>query len=196
MRHTILYSKVDTLHEADVFHELCRAKMDELGFKTIEAAALSAMRDCCKDDPKQIIDANSSVVVVSEVYISWLLFTFFPEESNERREEIVLRFESSDALTTLHTRMGFWGTAGIAYYKLASEWSGKQFPSKQIEAAIRRASDGKEILDELGKIESISRELPKINEDLNSMVLSETDQIRIVECMVKLFSSKTGLECD
>jgi len=170
--------------------------MDELGFKTIEAAALSAMRDCCKDDPKQIIDANSSVVVVSEVYISWLLFTFFPEESNERREEIVLRFESSDALTTLHTRMGFWGTAGIAYYKLASEWSGKQFPSKQIEAAIRRASDGKEILDELGKIESISRELPKINEDLNSMVLSETDQIRIVECMVKLFSSKTGLECD
>ncbi len=194
MRHTILYSNIETLQEADVFHELCRAKLDEYGFKTIEAAAISAMRECCKDDPKHIIDANSSVVVVSEVYTSWLLFTFFPEESDTRREEIVLRFESSDALTSLHTRMGFWGTAAIAYYKLASEWSGKQFPSKQIEAAIHRATDGSVIFEELERTESILRDLPKIN-DLNS-VLSDTDQIRMVECIVRLFSNKTGLECE
>ena len=194
MRHTILYSNIETLQEADVFHELCRAKLDEYGFKTIEAAAISAMRECCKDDPKHIIDANSSVVVVSEVYTSWLLFTFFPEESNTRRMEIVLRFESSDALTSLHTRMGFWGTAAIAYYKLASEWSGNQFPSKQIEAAIHRASDGSVILEELERTEATLRDLPKIN-DLNS-VLSDTDQIRMVECIVRLFSKKTGLECE
>ena len=195
MKHTILYSNVETLQEADVFHELCRAKLDEYGFKTIEAAALSAMRECCKDDPKQIIDANSAVVIVSEVYTSWLLFTFFPEESKQRREEIVLRFESSDALTSLHTRMGFWGTAGIAYYQLASAWSGNEFPVKQIEAAIQRASDGVAILGELEKIELILVELPTISHDLSSQ-LSDTDQIRIVECMVKLFSAKTGLECE
>ena len=196
MSHTVLYSNVETLDEADVFHELCRAKLDELGFKTIEAAALSAMRECCKDDPKQIIDANSAVVIVSEVYMSWLLFTFFPNESGARREEIVLRFESSDALTSLHTRMGFWGTAGIAYYNLASEWSGTEFPTDLVEAAIKRASDGAAILEELGKIESILGELPRINGDPTAAVLSETDQIRIVETMVKLFSAKTGLECE
>jgi hypothetical protein len=194
MKHTISYTGIETLDEADVFHELCRAKLDEFGFKTIEAAALSAMRDCSKDDPKYIVDANSAVVLVSEVYTSWLLFTYLPEESDARRKEIVLKFESSDALTSLHTRMGFWGTAGIAYYKIASEWSGKHFPSNEVEAAMGRASDGAAIADELSKVENILSELPRL-ENLNAQP-SDTDQIRIVDSIVKLFSAKTGLECE
>jgi len=196
MRHTISYSNVETLEVADVYHELCRAKLDELGFKTIEAAALSAMRECCKDDPKFIIDANSATIVVSEVYTNWLLFTLFPEESRARREEMVLRFESSDALTSLHTRMGFWGVAGVAYYKVASEWSGKLFPYKEIEAAIHRASDGASIAEELSKIEPVLYDLPKMKDDGIPSSLSDTDQILIVEGIVKLFSAKTGLECE
>ena len=190
-KHTVSYSDISSLEDADVFHELCRAKLDELGFRTIEIAALSAMRECCKDEPKYIVDANSSVVVVSEVYANYLLFTQFGEQSDARRQEIVLRFESSDALTSLHTRMGFWGTAGIAYYKVASEWSGKEFPSQLIESAIGRATDGKEIWGELQKIESALRELPRMD-----VILSDSNQIRIVELMTKLFSLKTGLECE
>ena len=49
-------------------------------------------------------------------------------------------------------------------------------------------------LKRLERTESILRDLPKIN-DLNS-VLSDTDQIRMVECIVRLFSNKTGLECE
>ncbi|MHB8566883.1 MAG: hypothetical protein ACYC7D_06720 [Nitrososphaerales archaeon] len=191
MSHTIAYSNIETLDAADVFHELCRAKLDEFGFKTIEAASLSAIRDCCKDDPKYIIDANSAVIVVSEVYSNWLLFTFFPEESNSRREELVLRFESTDALTSLHTRMGFWGTAGISYYRVASKWANKHFPSKQVQAAIARARDGTSIAEELAKIEPILSGLPRI-----SSGLSDTDQILIVDSITKLFSAKTGIECD
>ncbi len=194
MKHTIAYSSAETLDPADVFHELCRAKLDEFGFRTIEAASLSAMRDCCKEDPKYIVDANSAVVVVSEVYSNWLLFTFFPSESEARREEIVLRFESSDALTSLHTRMGFWGTAGIAYYKIASEWAQKPFPSRQIESAIKRASDGEAISSELEKIEPILAGLPRIK-DLN-FSLSDTDQLLMVDSITKLFSAKTGINCD
>ena len=198
LKHTISYSNVQTLEPADVYHELCRAKLDELGFRTIEAAALSAIRECCKDDPKFIIDANSSVIVVAEVYTNWLLFNFFPDESSARREEMVLRFESSDALTSLHTRMGFWGIAGVAYYKVASEWSGNPFPDKQVEAAVRRASDGASIAQELTKIESILHDLPRLAEqqDVMPSSLSDSDQILIVEGIVRLFSAKSGLECE
>ena len=119
MRHTVTYSDAESIDPADVYHELCRARLYELGFRAVENAALMSLKDCAGDDPKFIFDANSSVVIVSEVYVSWMLYTYFPEESERRRQEIVLRFESSDALTSLHTQMGFWGTAGIAYYRFS-----------------------------------------------------------------------------
>src|SRR5579862_7908112 len=162
LKHTIIYSDADSIDPADVYHEFCRARLYELGFRTVENAALMALKDCAGDDPKFIFDANSSVVIISEVYVSWMLYSYFNEECERRRQDTVLRFESSDALTSLHTQMGFWGTAGIAYYRLASEWAGKNFPAKQIEAAITRASDGKSIEDELKKIDTILVELPKI----------------------------------
>ncbi|MGI0091085.1 MAG: hypothetical protein ACREBS_05205 [Nitrososphaerales archaeon] len=192
MKHAISYGDASSLDPADIYHEMCRAKLDEYGFKSIENVALVALKDCAKDDPKYIIDANSAVVIVSEVYASWLLFTYF-QEAEERRQEIVLRFASSDALTSVHTRMGFWGIAGIAYYKISSEWAGKEFPSKQVDDAIKRASDGKAIFDELSKIEGILRGLPKI-EKMNEK-FSDSSQLQILDIITRLFAAKTGLEC-
>ena len=143
--HVISYSNASSLEAVDVFHELCRAKLNELGFITVEAAALDAMRDCSKDDPKYIRDANSAATIVIETCANSLLFSLFPEESRTQRERIVLRFESTDALITLHTQMGFWGTAGVCYYRAASANSGTPFPQDLIEKAIERASDGQEI---------------------------------------------------
>jgi len=194
MKHTLSYSGPEDLDPADVYHEMCRAKLYELGFKSVENAALVALKDCAKDEPKYIFDANSSVVIVSEVYSSWLLYTFFPEESEERRQETILRFESSDALTSLHTQMGFWGTAGIAYYKLASQWVGKSFPSKQVDAAIGRASDGASITAEMTKIESALLLLPKI-EQIDAP-LSDAAQLEILSVIMELFTAKTGLDCN
>ena len=193
LEHTIVYSDVFSLVPADIYHEFCKAKLNESGFKTIEAAALNAMRDCSKDEPKYIRDANSAFVVVSEVYASYLLFSKF-EESRERRDGIVLRFESSDALTSLHTQMGFWGIAGISYYKLASDWAGMDFPLKQIENAIERASDGKEIREEYDKTNALFQDLPKL--DLSTIErISDIESIQIVDLIVRLFATKTGLEC-
>lgn len=194
MSHTISYSNIESLDPADVFHELCRAKLDELGFKSIEEAALSAIKDCCKDDPKYIVDANAAVVVTSEVYSNYFLFSFFPEESEARRQEMISRFESSDALTSLHTRMGFWGTAGLAYYEIASKWAGKSFPAERIEAAIKRASAGKVISEELTKIKPVLQGLPRVK-DLN-VLLSEAEQISMVDSITRLFSAKTDVKCD
>lgn len=193
MKHTISYSETSSLHPADIYHEFCRAKLDEYGFKYVESAALLALRDCAKDDPKYIVDANSAVTIVAEVYTSWLLFTYF-EESEERRQEIVQRFESTDALTSLHTRMGFWGTAGIAYYKISSEWAGKEFPSKLIQAAIRRASDRDGISQELTTIETILGKLPKVGK-INEQ-FSDSMQLEILDVITRLFSAKTGLTCE
>lgn len=194
MSHTISYSNIESLDPADVFHELCRAKLDELGFKSIEEAALSAIKDCCKDDPKYILDANAAVVVASEVYSNYFLFSFFQEESEARRQEMILRFESSDALTSLHTRMGFWGTAGLAYYKIASQWAGKSFPTELVRGALKRASTGTVISEELAKIEAVLQALPRVK-DLNSL-LSEAEQISMVDSITKLFSAKTDVKCD
>lgn len=194
LAHTIVYSEASSLDPADVYHEFCRAKLNECGFGTIEAAALSAMRDCSKEDPKYIRDANSALVVVSEVYTSSLLFSKFVEEAGGRRENIILRFESSDALTSLHTQMGFWGVAAVCYYKLASERAEVDFPQKQVERAIARASDSKSIEKEYEEINTILGELPKL--DLLSVErISDVDSIGIVDVTTRLFSKKTGLEC-
>jgi len=193
IRHTITYFDADSIDPADILHELCRARLYELGFRTVENAALMALKNCAGDDPKFIFDANSSIVIVSEVYVSWMLYLYFHEEAESRRQEIVLRFESSDALTTLHTQMGFWGTAGIAYYKLASRWADKIFPSKQVEAAISRASDGKLIEEELRKIETVLSELPRIEKPIQ--VFSDSDQLQIISVIADLFSAKTGIDC-
>jgi hypothetical protein len=195
MKHTISYTDASSLDEADVYHEMCRAKLYELGFKTVENAALVAMRDCANDDPKYIFDANSAVVIVSEVYSSMLLYTYFQDESAARRSSTILRFESSDALTSLHTLMGFWGVAGLAYYKLSAKWAGKEFPSKRVDAAVDRASDGKAISGELSKIESILAELPRI-ETGKLQKFSDQDQLGILSCIVRLFSAKTGIACE
>lgn len=194
MKHTLLYSRAESLDPADVYHEMSRAKLYELGFKAVENAALVSLKDCAKDDPKYIFDANSAVVIVSEAYTSYLLYSYFPEESEARRQEIVQRFESSDALTSLHTQMGFWGTAGIAYYRIAAEWVGKYFPSKQVNAAVSRATDGKSIQEELEKVETLLSQLPRLEKPIRDF--SDSEQIQILSVISELFTAKTGINCD
>ena len=152
------------------------------------------MRDCSKDDPKYIRDASSAATIVIETCANSILFSLFSEESKMQRERMVLRFESSDALTTLHTQMGFWGTAGVCYYKAASANSGKPFPQDLIEKAIERASDGQEIRKEYDVINSLLEELPKI--DISLERLADQDSLKIIEVMLRLFAAKTGLECE
>jgi hypothetical protein len=172
---------------------MCKAKLNELGFTTIEAAALDTMRDCSKDDPRFIKDANSATAIIVEAYANSLLFSVFPKESKEDRERMALRFESSDALTTLHTQMGFWGTAGVSYHRAASSNAGVEFPEKLIEKAVGRASDGTEIRKEYDAVNSLLEQLPKL--DVSTEHLSDEDSMKIVDLMVQLFSAKTGLEC-
>lgn len=191
MHHVISYSDASSLDTVDVFHEMCRAKLNELGFTTIESAALNAIRDCSKDDPKYLRDANSAVTIVAETYTNYILFSLFPEESREQRERMSLRFESSDTLTTLHTQMGFWGTAGVCYHRAAS---GANFPEDLVEKAIARASDGEEIRKEYDTINSLLDQLPNL--DLQSERFSDEDSIKMVELMVRLFSAKTGIDCE
>lgn len=177
----------------DVFHTLCIAKLYEMGFTTIEAAALDSIRICSKDDPKYIVDANSAETIVVETYANTLLFSLFPEESKAQRERMVLRFESSDALTSLHTQMGFWGTAGVSYYRTASSNCAIPFPDDFIDKAIERALGGAEMRKEYDAINLLLAELPII--DLQMEKLPQDDSIMIVDLIVRLFSAKTGLEC-
>ncbi len=191
--HTISYSHGASLDPADVYHELCKAKLNEIGFTTIENASLTAMRDCCKNDPKYIRDANSAETIVIETYSNTLLFKTFPEESNERRTEMVLRFESSDALTSLHTQMGFWGTAATCYYREASKRSDVAFPEQLVENAIERATDADEIRKEYDAVNSRLAELPDISQ--TGERITDEQSVKIIEIIVELFSAKTGLEC-
>ncbi len=192
--HVIMYSDVSLLDEVDVYHELCKAKLYELGFSPIETAALNVMRDCTKDDPTYIRDANSAVTIVLETFANMILFSFFQTESEAVRERMSLRFQSSDALTNLHTQMGFWGTGGISYHLAASLSSNVPFPRRPVEKAIERASGGQEILKEYDVINSLLQELPKLN--FNGLErISEQDGMQIIDVIVRLFSAKTGLEC-
>ena len=191
--HVISYSNAESLEPVDVFHELCRAKLNELGFTIIEAAALNAIRDCSKNEPNYIKDASSAVTIVIETFANSILFLSFPEESRIQRERMILRFESSDALTTLHTQMGFWGTAGVCYHRAACNNSGSPFPEDLIRKAIERASDSHDLRKEYDVINHLLEELPKL--ELGLERISEQDGIRVADVMVRLFSAKTGLEC-
>lgn len=196
LTHTISYSDGPSLEATDVYHEFCKAKLNEIGYTTIESASFNAMRDCCKDDPKYIRDASSAETIVLETYANELLFEKFPEESKDRRTEMVLRFESSDALTGLHTQMGFWGTAAVCYYREASKRAGLSFPNEIIERAIERTSNASEIRKDYDTINSHLNELPNLVIDLIGERMSDEDSVKIIEIIVDLFSSKTELNCE
>jgi hypothetical protein len=186
--HIIAYSNTNEIQPTDVFHELCRAKMNELGYTTIENASLNAMRECCRDDPKYIRDANSAVAIVSEVYTNYLLFSYFEEESRKIREHMIQKFTSITALNSLHLQMGFWGIAGVCYYKLASELANVPFPESQIHKAIQHCST--DVSSAYYTINDILPSLPQLK-GIHSRI-SDTDSIEIVGVIVRLFSSKTG----
>jgi hypothetical protein len=195
LNHTIMYVEVSSLDPLDVYHEFCKVKLYESGFTTIESAALNAIRDSSKEDPKFIRDANSAVAIVSEAYVNYLLFANFEDEVQESRSRIISRFETSDALTTLHTQLGFWGTAAICYYKLATDWAERPFPSNRIEAAMGRASDGEEIHREYDQINELLKQLPKLDL-LKIERVPDAESILIVHVITELFSAKTALrEC-
>jgi hypothetical protein len=193
--HTVSYSDASSLKVADVYHELCKAKLNEIGFTTIESASLNAMRDCCKNEPKYIRDASSAETIVVETYANASLFKAFPEESSERRNEMVLRFESSDALTSLRTQLGFWGTAAVCYYREASKRAGISFPDEIIERAIERALNGSEMKKEYDAINARLGELSKIDAEQVEERISDEDSVKIIEVIVGLFSDGTSLEC-
>ena len=196
--HVISYFDASSLEPVDIFHELCKAKLDELGFATIEGAALDSMRDCSKDDPKYIMDANSAVTIVQETLVNAILFSQFPEESRSQRERMILRFESSDALTTLHTQMGFWGTAGVSYYRAASIGATIPFPEELVSKAIERTPDRESIRKEYNATNSLLDELSKMK--LNELItttrrFTEQESTKILDVIMRLFSAKTGLSC-
>jgi hypothetical protein len=190
--HTISYSNSASLDSADVYHALCKAKLNELGFTTIENAALSAMRDCSKGEPKYIRDATFAETIVLETYAYVLLFKAFPE-TGQQRSATVLRFESSDALTSIRTQMGFWGTAALSYYREASLRAGVFFPGQIIEKAIARAASGGEMRKEYDMINLRLQDLPNLEE--TGEKISDEDSVKIIEVIVGLFSDKTGLSC-
>ena len=191
-KHSIAYSSADTIDQVDVLHELCNAKLHELGFAEIKAAAMKEMQDCSKNSFQYIRDPNSAITTVTETFVNSILFSQFPEESRVKRENIIGRFESTDALTSIHTQMGFWGSAEISYYRKASLNSGIPFPGDLIEKAIIRASE--EMKKEYDTVNAALEELPKI--DLNIEQISKEDSIKIVGVTVRLFSAKTGLKCE
>lgn len=192
--HVIMYSDAFSLDDIDVYRVLCKAKLYELGFSTVEFAALNAMLVCSNNDPKHIRDANSAATIVLETLANTLLFSSFEEESRSERERMALRFESSDALTTLHTQMGFWGTAGVSYHLAASSNAKVPFPKDLVEKAIERAYDGHEVRKEYDAINSVLEDLPKID-FVGLDRISEQDGMQMIDAITRLFSAKTGLEC-
>ena len=191
-KHTIAYSSADRIDQVDVLHELCKAKLNELGFAEIKAVAEKKMQDCSKSSLQYFRDANSAMVTVAETLVNSILFSQFPEESRVKRESTIGRFESTDALTSIYTQVGFWGPAQISYYRKASLNSGIPFPGDLIEKAMIRASE--EMKKEYDTVNAALEELPKI--DLNIEQISKEDSIRIVGVTVQLFQAKTGLKCE
>ena len=56
--HTISYSDISSIAEADVYHELCHVKLNEYGFKRIETVAPNRMKACCGNSPELMNDAE------------------------------------------------------------------------------------------------------------------------------------------
>ncbi len=192
MNHTISYSNINSLEAVDIFHEMCKARLDELGYTTIENAALNAIRDCCKNDPKYIRDANSAVAIISEVYTNALLFSHFLQESEGKRDEMFRKFTSSTALASLYLQMDFWGIAGVSYYKTASDIAKTPFPKSQVEKAIEQC-ENKAVAKDYNVINALLSQLPEISN--TTTPISDTKSINIISVIVELFSTKTGLDC-
>jgi len=120
-QHLVRYV-ADRLEDADLFHEFCHAKMNEIGFKKVETE-MERRGQSLPSNQREV--QNRAVILIAEVYANALLFSNFRNESESIRANLDYSCLFTNSLRSVVQALGYTGIAQIVGHRVSRRWSGQ-----------------------------------------------------------------------
>jgi hypothetical protein len=156
--------------ESTFYHELCHARMNELGFKRAELDARQAERDPTMRTGR----LRYPIILLGEAYADAVLYAVFPAESHEVRSQLLESFGSTGGLGVLLREIGTEAIGQAAQFRVSLVWSGDPSSDRRLATfAAHVFRDGEKTVYDRAYAE-ISGLAPNIEgTDLNELSLNQ-----------------------
>lgn len=183
-QHLIRYVE-SRLDDAGLLHELCHVKLNEIGFKKVEAAVTQKALDCQSEEER--IEMKKAVVFIAEVYANYLLFRYFKAESESDRRGLDSRYLSAPAIRIIVRELDYLGIASAAGHRILKKWDGYD-EDDAFKWAFEEAFKGKHALKTYTETHSTMSKLPLIRECAGEIQNFTSEDIGLItECALELF---------
>lgn len=120
--HQILVLEGGNPTDETFYHELCHARVNELGFKLAEIRARNTIDQ--RRDSNQTAILHDTLRIVGEAYGDSILYAVFPAESSLTRAQLIASFASVAGLKTILRNLGLSGVGQGATFRVTLLWSG------------------------------------------------------------------------
>jgi hypothetical protein len=193
-KHVIMYATDTRLEDFVFFHEFCHVKLNELGFKKVEALVEEKIPKCCSSASETNL-MRVSHVLVSEALANSILYRFFRKESEEQRDELDYSFLMTGNLRNLERRLGQQAIIQAAGYRVSKERAGLG-ENLAMRRAVQEAFGDGQAAKDYDRVYAVMAKLPRIGSDGVMKELDDAEVKATVDCALELFEVQTGKRCD
>ena len=175
------------MKEVDLLHELCHAKLNEIGFKKVEVTMEQAALN--RDSHQEQEEFKKAILLSAEAYANFLLFRYFKQESRLLMMKLDQRLLVAKSIRILVQELGFKAVALAVMHRITKRWNGYN-EDDAFKWAFEQAFKGKYQLRFYTEIHSIMSKLPIIKEvDGQIQNLTSADIDTIEKCVLELFKN-------
>jgi hypothetical protein len=186
-KHLIKYDE-SRLDDSGLLHELCHVKLNEIGFKKVEAAIAKKALECPSEEER--IEMKKAVVFIAEIYANYMLFRYFKAESEKDRRGLDGRFLVAQAIRIIVRESGYLGIVSAAGHRTSKRWNGYD-EDDAFKWAFEEAFKGKREHKTYTEIHSTMSKLPLIRECAGEIQNFTSEDIGLIEeCVLKLFKNQ------
>lgn len=193
-KHTIKYAADVRLDDQVFFHEFCRAKLNEAGFRKVEVSIEAKTNACCSSEA-EASQLRISTVVVVETLVDAILYRFFRAESEEVRSQLDYSFLMVGNLRDLERRFGFSAIAQAAGFRISKMQAGLG-DNGALGKAVHEAFGGeKGTGEDYERVFSALSKLPHLGGPEGVKELTEEDVKTVVDCILDIYEIQSGKRC-
>lgn len=192
-KHTIKYVANVRLEDHLFFHEFSRAKLNEIGFRTVESLIDEKISKCCSSE-EEAAEMRVARTLVAETLVDAILYRYFRKESEELRNELDYSFLMTANLRSVERRLGLQGITQAAGYRVSKKQAGLG-ENAAFGSAVREAFKEGEAAKNYERILAILSRLPQVGSADGIKKLDDDEVAVVVNCILDLFEVETGRKC-
>ncbi len=189
MSHTIKYVANIKLEDHMFFHEFSRAKLNEVGFKSVEKLTEERMAKCSSES--EASQMRVALILVEETLADAILYRFFPKESEELRNELDYSFLMTTNLRNIERKLGLQGIIQAAGYRVSKRQAGLG-ESLALGRAVHEAFRDGETVTYYDRSFVVLSGLPQVGGPEGIRELDDAEVRHIADSVVALYEVMTG----